>query len=307
MTAPYDYEALWLKAKVFINRAMDPSTLRSFDEQAFWASAALELLGKAALAKVSPLLIADPQEEGRNLLIAAGLVEGDARFKSVTAKTIFWRCERAFKPFRLDDALKMAAFRNEYLHSASLDLLPHSPDVWWPVFWARAVVLITAMDRTLEDLVGADRVSISEAHLEKNAANVKERLEALIARAIQRLDQYRSGALPERELSAWTSPQNFVVGMNYCEYASCPACTAEGLLEGDEEVSTEIRREGIDSDDEWSMPWNEVTVLSEYFSCPVCHLVLDRPELIGEAGLPEEFIIQEDYDPGDYEPEYGND
>jgi hypothetical protein len=119
MTAPYDYEALWIKAKVFINRAMDPGALRSFDEQAFWASAALELLGKAALAKVSPLLIADPQEEGRNLLIASGLVEGDARFKSVTAKTIFWRCERAFKPFSSNDALKMAAFRNEYLHSGT--------------------------------------------------------------------------------------------------------------------------------------------------------------------------------------------
>ena len=96
MTAPFDYEGLWSKAKVFVNRAMDPGPLRSFDEQVFWASTALELLGKAALAKVSPLLIADPQEEGRNLLIAAGLVEGDARFKSVTAKTIFLRCERAF-------------------------------------------------------------------------------------------------------------------------------------------------------------------------------------------------------------------
>ena len=163
------------------------------------------------------------------------------------------------------------------------------------------------MDRTLEDLVGADRVSIIEAHLEKNAANVKERVVALISRAIQRLEQYTSGAMPERELSAWTSPQNLFAGLIYFDGASCPACTAEGRIEGGEEVSTEIRREGIDSDDEWSMPFTEVTVLSEYFSCPVCHLVLDRPELIGEAGLPEEFTIQEDYDPGDYEPDYGND
>ena len=44
----WDYEALWLKAKLFLNRAMDDEPLRSFDEQAFWASQALELLGKAA-------------------------------------------------------------------------------------------------------------------------------------------------------------------------------------------------------------------------------------------------------------------
>jgi hypothetical protein len=54
--APYDHEALWSKAQVFLNRAMDPEPGRSFDEQALWASAALELLGKAALARVSPLL-----------------------------------------------------------------------------------------------------------------------------------------------------------------------------------------------------------------------------------------------------------
>lgn len=88
MTAPYDYEALWSKAKVFLNRAMDPDPGRSFDEQALWASAALELLGKAALARVSPLLIAEPTEDGANILIAAGLIEGTARFTSVSARRL---------------------------------------------------------------------------------------------------------------------------------------------------------------------------------------------------------------------------
>ena len=71
------HEALWSKAKVFLNRAMDPGAERSFDEQALWASAALELLGKAALARVSPLLIAEPTEDGTNILIATGLIQGD--------------------------------------------------------------------------------------------------------------------------------------------------------------------------------------------------------------------------------------
>ncbi len=61
MRAPYDSEGLWLKAKLFINRAMDDNA-RSFDERALWASLSLELLAKAALANHSPLLIADPME-----------------------------------------------------------------------------------------------------------------------------------------------------------------------------------------------------------------------------------------------------
>lgn len=63
MSNPFDHDALWTKAKLFLNRAMDDDP-RSFDERALWAALALELLAKAALARVSPLLIAEPNEEG---------------------------------------------------------------------------------------------------------------------------------------------------------------------------------------------------------------------------------------------------
>ena len=53
MSKPWDPDALFIKAKLFLNHAMDDDS-RQFDEQALWASLALELLAKAALAKVSP-------------------------------------------------------------------------------------------------------------------------------------------------------------------------------------------------------------------------------------------------------------
>ncbi len=112
MTAPYDHQALWAKAKLFLNRAMDTAPSRSFDEQALWASAALELLGKAALARVSPLLIAEPTEDGVNVLIATGLIEGTAKFTSVRAATVFKRCARAFRPFDAGTAQKIADSRD---------------------------------------------------------------------------------------------------------------------------------------------------------------------------------------------------
>jgi hypothetical protein len=68
---------------------MDSEAGRSFDEQALWASAALELLGKAALSRMSPLLIAEPTEDGANILIATGLIEGTARL------ILFARCVTA--------------------------------------------------------------------------------------------------------------------------------------------------------------------------------------------------------------------
>ena len=95
-----------------------------------WASAALELLGKAALARVSPLLIAAPNEEGLNILIATGLIEGNAKFVSVSASTIFKRCQRAFRPFSAVDALKFADARNEYLHGAAIGFMTFEPEAW---------------------------------------------------------------------------------------------------------------------------------------------------------------------------------
>jgi hypothetical protein len=181
--APYDHEAMWSKAKVFLNRAMDPDPGRSFDEQALWASAALELLGKAALARVSPLLIAQPSEEGVNILIATGLIEGNAKFASVSASTIFKRCQRAFRPFCSEDALKFADARNEYLHGSAIGFLTLVPQAWWPAYWALASILVTAQDREIEELVGRDRIAAVEGYLEQNSKNIEHRTEALIARA----------------------------------------------------------------------------------------------------------------------------
>jgi hypothetical protein len=56
-TRSFDYDAIWLKAITFINRALDDTD--DFEERAFWAACSLELLGKAALTKVNPALIAD--------------------------------------------------------------------------------------------------------------------------------------------------------------------------------------------------------------------------------------------------------
>lgn len=305
MTAPYDHEAMWSKAKVFLNRAMDPEPDRSFDEQALWASAALELLGKAALARVSPLLIAEPTEDGVNLLIATGLIEGTAQFTSVRASTIFKRCQKAFRPFSASDALKFANARNEYLHGSDIGFMPLVPQAWWPRYWALASILVTAQDRDIEDLVGPDRVAAVEAHLEQNAKNVEHRVEALISRAKQRLAQYQAGTLPAKIQAEWRTNPDLTISLSYSESATCPACGAAGSLEGDDDSDKSY---DVDYDDEYGYTSTSVTISvpAEYFSCPTCHLVLDGYELISQAGLPDTFTAVDD-DPVWAEPDYGND
>jgi hypothetical protein len=304
MSTSYDHEALWIKAKLFLNHAMDSDESRGFEEQALWASLALELLAKAALARVSPLLIAEPSEEGTNLLMASGLVEGDARFTSVRAQTIYTRCSKAFKPFSQKEALAINRARNEYLHGAGIGFNGIPPDAWWARYWAQAAILVNALDTDIDDLVGSDRVGIVEGHLAQNARNLEHRVEMLTERAKQRLAQYQSGVLPSRVAKEWDYPANLSAGLTYHADEPCPACGHDGLLEGEDVQSSEIRYEQIDAEDyEVSA---ELTVGADYFSCPRCRLVLDSYELLEAAGVSVTFEATGDV--SDFmEPEYGND
>lgn len=285
---------------------MDPEPTRSFDEQALWASASLELLGKAALARVSPLLIAEPTEEGVNILIAVGLIEGSARFTSVRASTIFKRCAKAFRPFNAGAAIAIADARNEYLHGAGVGFAPLDPAQWWPTFWSLAAILLDAQDRDLSQFVGMERVSIAEKFLEKNAQNVELRVESLINRARQRLSQAKSGTLPAALQREWSKASDHSARLSYSTASECPACGAQGLLEGDD--GSNVTYEWEPSTDEYDSGygWATIDVPADYFSCPTCHLVLDGYELVVQAGLPDGFEVV-DEDPSLPEPDYGND
>ncbi|GAB3056251.1 hypothetical protein [Sediminivirga luteola] len=306
MITPYDHNALWLKAKLFLHKAMEDEEVRPFDERALWAALALELLAKSALARQSPLLIATPDTDGTNVLIALGLIGGTARFESVPAKAVFSRCEKAFKPFNKREAEKIAWARNEYLHSASAEFTRIPESAWWPRFWAQAVVLISACDKEIEDLVGYSRTDLVRGYLEQNKKNLEHRAEMLIERARQRRAQYEAGTLQQRVANEWQPGRVLTAGLGHSEPVDCPACGAMGYLEGEDVSGVDTEYQQIAEDDYDVIV--TLTVDASYFSCEHCGLVLDDYSLLEPAGLEDTF-----YTPGDasdvagYEGEYGND
>lgn len=303
-TVPYDHRAFWMKAKLFLNHAMDQDEHRNFDERALWASLALELLAKAALARISPLLIADPSEEGTNLLMASGLIDGDARFNSVRAQTIYKRCHKAFKPFNEREALAITRARNEYLHGTDIGFTGIPPEAWWPRYWAQASILVNALDTDLDSLVGSSRTAIVENYLAQNTRNIEHRVEMLISRAQQRLAQYRSGSLPTRVADEWDRQTNLTAGLSHSTEEVCPVCGDTGVLEGEEVLSSETQYEQVREED--FDVWVDLTIGADYFSCSTCKLIINGYELLKAANLPVSF--EDTGDISDYmEPEYGND
>ena len=82
-------DALHTKSKVYISRALARKGADDLDEYQLWASLALELLGKAALARKHPSLVVDPTH-WQSMFVAAGInVTTDV--KTITAKTLFER------------------------------------------------------------------------------------------------------------------------------------------------------------------------------------------------------------------------
>src|ERR1700737_1197343 len=90
-------EALLGKSRVYIARALAAKSRHSMAEYQLWASLSIELLGKSALAKAHPCLVADPQSY-ISLFAAAGMSVG-TDIKTITAKTLFERLTHISKRF----------------------------------------------------------------------------------------------------------------------------------------------------------------------------------------------------------------
>lgn len=309
MNLSYDSEALWLKAKLFLNRALDEGPDQSFDEQALWASLALELLGKSTLSRVSPALIADPSESGNNLLVAAGLVESSGPVTSVRASTIWSRCQRAFKPFDERRAKKIADARNEYLHGGALGFLTSPPNTWWPEFWSLVNPLVTAQDRTLEELLGEERAEEARRHLERNTQNIEHSVTALMEAARRGLDRFSRGELSSTELRIWKARKpRLAYEYSYEGDAPCPVCSAEGRVWGEEVDDVRIEVEEIlGAPDSETLDYCIGTVWTEAFWCSTCHLMIEGAQYIDVAGIDQSFEVLDENLRELQESEYGND
>lgn len=81
-------DALYNEAKLYAERAHneDPDSALF----GFWMSLSLELLARAAIAQIHPVLLADPQQQD-NIQYAFGINPKSAP-KSIQAKTLFARC-----------------------------------------------------------------------------------------------------------------------------------------------------------------------------------------------------------------------
>ena len=301
-------DALHAKSKVYIGRALVRKAASDLDEYQLWASLALELLGKAALAKKHPSLVVDPTH-WQSMFVAAGInVTTDV--KTITAKTLFERLAHLVP--RFDKTLQkfcqeISERRNAELHSADLPFRTMRLDAWEARYWHACDTILHQMESSLEQWLGAADAKAPRQLLDEAvnalAAAVKLRVDAARERFETLKKAERERFTTEAELRV---PRN-QTGLFKHRYDEiweerCPACKCRAFTTGEqtgEDISEERDEHAI-----WEIVDREF--VGEEFRCLTCDLTLVGSDEIDASGLN---YIHEDRQEREmeYEPDYGND
>jgi hypothetical protein len=317
-----DREALYAKSQVYIRRGLRAQGDGDAEEYQLWASLALELLGKAALAKVHPALVADPMHY-QSLFAACGH-QLSPDIKTIIAKTLFERLghiDKAFDSRNQEFCVQMSLRRNAELHSGESPFSAMAAEAWERQFWGAIETVLEMQGENLESWLGAEN-SKAPAKIVAHAAAAREwMVKDRIARSKQDFEgkyqnpKVRQEKIEEsKKLKRVDLPLNWLFGFDSCERVNCPACGSEGYMAGtlwNEEITEDDPGwSGYDDHGEWfgELPTERVekTFTVEEFKCVVCSLSLSGTKEIAAADLPEDFVQIEKRE-REFEEDYGND
>jgi len=306
VASAFSGEPLIGKSRVFIGRAFAARDQQ--DEGCFhlWAALALELLAKSTLARLHPVLVADPNNVD-SLFAACGKSVGPGR-KTIGASAAYGRCQKLVEGFDkgdVDFCNLLAERRNEDLHSGSV--AERSAEQWLPDYWEVCRKLLVSQGLDLADWVGPDEASAAVGIIDKRISVIEHTVAARVKKCRTEFEsRYPEGSA--QRLAIAKSPAHLIRQMTGTHDSywteKCPAC---GLLGT---VGADIEAEDVGEPEEsGDGSWVEL-VTREYshqsFRCDNCGLILRGVRELGFAGLETESEDEEEREPeGVFD--YGND
>ncbi|MDP3512318.1 MAG: hypothetical protein Q8S20_06185 [Sulfuritalea sp.] len=301
-------EALWGKSKKYISRALLAKARGDLGEYQLWASLSLELLGKSALAKIHPCLVADPQSY-ISMFAAAGKNVG-TDIKTIIAKTLFERLTHVsirFDKKTQEFCTNMSLKRNAELHSGEAPFEATEASSWEGRYWHTIDIILQSMDSAIETWLGADNSRAPKELLEEythalvEAAKIRVETAAEAFKELSKKERDEAHARAKR-MSQWDVRAAFRDRWATIWDETCPACKSRAFIAG-----ITIYEEIADEDDpDTGEETVDVTLGAEEFHCPSCELHLNSRDEIEAAELDVERTVTE-MRQREYEPDYGND
>jgi len=285
---PWSEDALFAKALLYAER-MGSHTAEDW-EFGFWSALTLEFIARAALAHISPVLLAN-SNNWRNLTHALGAEPTAKRFSptSIGITDALARLNELLPEFTPELAgfcTQHADRRNSELHSGDPAFASLGTSEWLPRFYSACKVLLESMDRTLDELIAEPNAAQAMINsLEDAAAKaVAQDIKAHAQVWNNKNEQERNRATVQA--TAWATRQ---AGHR----VSCPACDCPALVQGTPggTVTTTL------DDDEVVQ---RQTMLPAAFECIACRLRISGLSKLSACGLGDAFVAKSTYSAAEF-------
>jgi len=292
-------DAFYSKAKLYAQRAHDERVESSLF--GFSMSLTIELLARAALAQIHPVLLADPKEPD-NIQYAFGIIPKNVP-KSIPAKAVFARCS-VFIPGFTDKmsghCLIMADRRNSELHSGAAAFEGIDNSKWLPATYEVAEVLLAHLKRDFNDFLGGHGAVAVET-LKDRRDTIKKEVQEKLSAARKFYAQLSTEQKAELEAKVVEVIEGWLKASRLRRKKTCPACGSAAVIGG--EI---VGRSPVRIDEDAGIISREVRVLPNKLRCAFCRLELSSYQELKEAELGTIYTIGEEEDPIEFfgiEPE----
>jgi len=307
-------DALYGKAVLYARRALTAKNSAEEDAYQLWATLALELLGKFALARIHPGLVVDTKNS--NSMLEACGVSTATPVRTIDANEVFLRLKHVvpgFNSLAYDACKDLAERRNAELHSGHAAYVGIELGAWEGKLWHAVRLILKATDKDLDALIG-EAAQEKEALIENLSHLRRETAEQNIAHA---REEFKMGAdgkkRSKNQIDELRQRSQAFIWWRYMDHTetyysqawdrSCPACGCKGFLCGEKDFE-----ELTDDQDGVEPGFEEIetTYTPVLFICPTCKLKLEGTDELSAADMDDEITVRGEREIC-YEPEYGND
>ena len=287
-------DALISKAKIYFSRAFEEER----DSLFFGLNCALglELLARAALAKISPTLLADPSSQ-TNLFYALGLKEEGVKPSSIVSNKVIKLCGELISDFNTDlqkVCILILERRNEELHTGGGGFAEYNIDNWIAGFYKACQVLGSFIGENFETLFGREVAREANQIILQDTEKIKKTVLDKISARKKTYDEDFANR-PEEIKEQITLSKKRMMELVHSGYhkVECPCCKNEAVIWGFEPLSSHDTIE-----DDFVIVRKAIT--ANFFRCDVCKLKLTSYAELKAAGLPLHYTNTYQFDPTEY-------
>ena len=288
-------DALFSKAKLYFAKADTEDKDSVFF--GIYCALGMELVARAALANISPALLADPTSDQKNLLYSLGLRDANGKPKSIMTNKVIILCGELIPDFNTDlqgVVSQMTERRNEDFHTGGGGFAEYNIDKWQAGFYKACQVLSNSMGESLDSLFGKETAKMAIEIIQQDSEKVKKTvLDNISARKKTYDEDLRNS--PDEVAKTIEQSNKTVAEKTHRGYhlVKCPCCGNDALIYGKEPP---YGRKAIENEE--VVIRKDIT--ANYFQCDVCKLHLSSYAELKSADLPLHYTNTYYFDPTEY-------